>query len=82
VDFSGKASSLDATLSGVGNFACGNLQVQTADIKVTGAGGATVWASNHLDVNITGAGSVSYYGNPSISKNIAGVGVVNQLGNK
>jgi predicted small secreted protein len=82
VDLSGSATSLDATLSGVGNFSCGNLQVQTADIRVTGAGGATVWASNSLDVNITGAGSVSYYGSPSITKNIAGVGVVNELGSK
>jgi hypothetical protein len=82
IELSGKASALDATLSGVGNFACGDLQVQTADVKVTGAGGATVWASSHLDVNITGAGSVSYYGSPSIAKNIAGVGVVNELGSK
>ncbi len=82
VDMSGKVNSLDATLSGVGNFACGDLQAQTADVRVTGAGGATVWASDNLSVNITGAGSVSYYGSPKISKTITGVGVVNTLGSK
>ena len=82
ITLTGTATSLDATLSGVGNFSCGNFQVQTAAVRVTGAGGATVWASKSLDVNITGAGSVSFYGKPTITKNITGVGVVNELGNK
>jgi hypothetical protein len=82
LDISGKVTSLDATMSGVGNFACGNLQTQTAKINLTGAGGATVWAANTLDVSITGAGSVSYYGKPKITKNVTGVGVMNELGSK
>jgi hypothetical protein len=82
VDISGKVTSLDATMSGVGNFACGNLQAQAARVNLTGAGGATVWAVNSLDVSITGAGSVSYYGKPKITKNVAGVGVMNELGAK
>ncbi len=82
VDVSGKVNTLDATLSGVGNFSCGNLQAATAKVNVTGAGGAKVWASENLDVTITGAGSVSYYGSPAISKNITGLGVLNQLGSK
>ncbi len=82
VDVSGKVTSLDATLSGVGNFSCGDLQAVSAKVNVTGAGGAKVWASDSLSVTITGAGSVSYYGSPAISKNIAGLGVLNQLGSK
>jgi len=82
VDIAGKVNTLDATLSGVGNFSCGNLQANTAKINLTGAGGAKVWPLANLDVSITGAGSVSYYGNPKISKNITGIGVLNELGNK
>lgn len=82
VDISGKVNFLDATLSGVGNFACGDLQAQSAEVRVTGAGSATVWVSDSLTVNITGAGSVSYYGSPKITKTITGVGVVNTLGSK
>ena len=82
VEFSGKVNSLDATMSGVGNFACGDLQTQSAKVNLTGAGGATVWASSRLDVSITGAGSVSYYGKPKITKNVTGVGVLNELGEK
>ncbi len=82
VDISGTVNSLNATLSGVGNFSCGNLQTSTAKVNVTGAGGAKVWASQSLDVSITGAGSVSYYGSPAISKNITGLGVLNELGSK
>jgi len=82
VEFSGKVNSLDATMSGVGNFACGDLQTQSAKVNLTGAGGATVWASSRLDVSITGAGSVSYYGKPKITKNVTGVGVLNELGAK
>ena len=82
VEISGKVNSLDATMSGVGNFACGDLQTQTAKVNLTGAGGATVWAANSLDVSITGAGSVSYYGTPKLTKNVTGVGVLNQLGDK
>jgi hypothetical protein len=82
VEFSGKVNSLDATMSGVGNFACGDLQTQSAKVNLTGAGGATVWASSRLDVSITGAGSVNYYGKPKITKNVTGVGVLNELGAK
>lgn len=82
VEFAGKVNSLDATMSGVGNFACGDLQTQTAKVNLTGAGGATIWASSSLDVSITGAGSVSYYGKPKITKNVTGVGVLNELGAK
>ncbi len=82
VDIAGKVDSVNATLSGVGNFSCGNLQANSAKVNLIGAGGARVWPSDSLDVSITGAGSVSYYGNPTISKNITGLGVLNELGNK
>jgi len=82
VEISGKVDSLEATMSGVGNFSCGDLQTQTAKVSLTGAGGATVWATDALNVSITGAGSVSYYGSPKITKNVTGVGVLNALGSK
>jgi hypothetical protein len=78
----GKVTNLDVTLSGLGNFSCGDLQVLNAKVNVSGAGGATIWARDTLNVTIAGAGTVGYYGSPKLSKNITGLGVLNELGVK
>ncbi len=82
VELKGKVTDLSATLSGVGNFACGDLQVVNAKVNVTGAGGSTIWARDNLNVSITGAGSVGYYGTPKLIKTVTGLGVLNELGAK
>ncbi len=82
VDLAGQVKSQSLTVSGIGQYRAGDLNSQTAQVKVSGAGGSTVWASDNLDVHISGAGSVSYYGNPKIAERISGVGAVNHLSGK
>ena len=72
----------NVTLTGVGDYRGGNLQNEQADVVLSGAGSATVWASNQLDVTISGAGSVNYYGTPTLTQTISGVGSLNDKGNK
>lgn len=78
----GQVETQAATLSGFGNYDASNLKSTAADIRLSGAGNATVWASGTLNVQISGAGSVSYYGTPQVSQTISGIGAVKSLGSK
>jgi hypothetical protein len=82
VDASGAAERLKLNISGLGNFNGGNLQSQDADVNISGAGSATVWADDQLDARISGAGSIDYYGSPQVSERISGVGSVRKIGDK
>lgn len=79
---SGKADNFELDLSGFGSFTGKDLQTQTADVNLSGAGSATVWVEDELDATISGAGSVNYFGSPSVSKQINGVGTVSKSGDK
>ena len=79
---SGKADNLSLNVSGFGNFDGTALQDKTADINISGAGGATVWATDSLSANISGAGSINYFGSPKLTKQINGIGGVNHIGDK
>ena len=50
------------------------LESGRAIVEVSGAGAATVWATETLDVRSSGAGSMEYYGHPSITQNVSLVG--------
>jgi hypothetical protein len=82
VQADGVADNLSVHISGFGDFKGGDLHSQTAEVYVTGAGSATVWADKKLDASVSGAGSVNYYGNPSVLEQISGVGSVDSLGAK
>lgn len=82
IDASGKATRLEARLSGFGSYKGGNLQSETADVTISGTGSAVVWATGHLDAHISGLGSVQYYGQPQVTKNVSGLGSVQPLGDK
>jgi hypothetical protein len=66
----------------MGNFNGGDLKSQDAEVHISGAGSATVWAQKTLDASISGAGSVDYYGTPQVSEHISGVGSVHKAGDK
>ena len=72
----GAVEELLATMSGASNLNAESLQVQTAELSISGAGRAEVSASEVLKVAISGAGKVTYSGNPSIEKHISGAGSV------
>jgi hypothetical protein len=69
-------------LSGAGALEAGNLKCTSADITISGLGGATVWVTDTLTGKISGAGSVSYYGNPQTSFSTSGAGSFKSLGDK
>lgn len=67
-------------ISGSADFRAGDLDSETAEIKVSGNSNATVRVSKSLDIKISGIGSVEYYGNPGVTQSITGVGEVRRLG--
>jgi hypothetical protein len=78
----GQVDTLSTDTSGFGSFRGDNLASQNAEVTISGAGNATVWAKSSLNVDISGTGSVKYYGSPSVQRNISGLGSVSSLGNK
>ncbi len=81
-DLAGKATEQTALLTGLGSYQAGDLESASVMVQVSGAGGATVWATELLEVIISGAGSVEYYGSPNVTEDVNGVGSVQSLGNK
>lgn len=82
INAEGDSEDLRVRISGMGNFNGGNFKTQHAEVHISGAGSATVWAEDNLDASISGAGSIDYYGDPEISEHISGVGNVSKIGEK
>jgi hypothetical protein len=62
--------------TGAGKIDAHDLRASTAAVKVTGAAGVDVYATDALDVTVSGAGRVTYSGNPKITKKVSGAGQV------
>ena len=69
-------------ISGAGSVNAPDLKIQTANITISGLGGATLWVTDQLTGDISGAGSVSYYGTPQTNTNSSGLGKFKSLGSK
>jgi hypothetical protein len=82
VEANGTVDDLTLNISGVGGFEGPNLSAQTADVNVSGLGGATIWVVRQLTANISGVGSVNYYGSPQVTKQVSGVGSIDKVGDK
>ena len=82
LEASGTVKQLDAVLSGAGSYQGGDLRAETATITLSGVGGATVWATQHLNVTVSGVGWVNYYGQPQLTRTVTGLGNVHSLGDK
>lgn len=63
-------------INGAGTVDLFDMQVESADVRISGNGTVYVKASNKLDVRIAGAGNVYYLGLPEITKSISGIGNV------
>jgi len=74
VSISGRAHGQELTHRGVGSYHAQDLRSQTAILRISGDGSATVWAVETLDVEISGLGSVTYYGSPRVIQHISGAG--------
>ena len=66
-------------IAGAGKYNAPELESDSTEISLKGAGKATVWANEALDVMIAGAGSVEYSGSPEVDKSILGAGSVRRL---
>ncbi len=74
----GETKESKISITGNGDFKGENLKAENTNVRITGSGNATVFASNKLDARITGGGDVLYSGNPNITKHITGSGEVKQ----
>jgi hypothetical protein len=79
---SGTAGRLEVIVSGFGGFNGADLQSETAEVTLSGVGGATVWATARLNATISGVGSVTYYGQPVVTKSTSGLGTIRHAGDK
>ena len=66
-------------MAGAGAYDAEALRSAVAEIRITGAGSATVYATETLDVTIAGAGAVRYAGDPEVRQRIYGAGAIKQL---
>jgi hypothetical protein len=82
VDLAGQVETQEIDMSGLGRYNAPDLESQSASVRISGAGGAVVWAQDTLDVEISGAGNVEYYGSPNVTQDISGAGRVTSRGEK
>jgi hypothetical protein len=82
IKIDGIAEEIDLRISGLGSFDGAELIGQNANVRISGAGDATLWVEHELTAEISGAGTVNYYGTPNVRQQISGVGTVKSLGSK
>jgi hypothetical protein len=63
-------------MTGASKLDASGLQVETAELSISGAGKAEVAVSETLKVAISGAGKVTYTGNPTVEKDVSGAGSI------
>ena len=79
VQLAGKVQALDITANGTGIIAAKDLVVQSARVKLSGAGEAIVHAVDSLTVDVSGVATVKYIEKPrQMQVQINGVGKVEQ----
>jgi hypothetical protein len=76
----GTANELELRITGFGSFYGDELSTLEADVRISGAGSATLRVEEQLTAEISGAGSVGYYGSPEVDQHINGAGSVRQIG--
>jgi hypothetical protein len=76
IEFEGICNDLNIHSEGACNIDAATLRAETVRCKLSGAGNATVYASDYLDAHIEGVGLISYRGNPTVNKRIEGLGLV------
>ena len=67
VSIAGEAEDVLLRVGGSGAYRGSDLRSSSADVDVTGAGQALVWAEHRLDARVDGNGSVIYRGEPKPS---------------
>jgi hypothetical protein len=77
---SGTTEKLTLRLSGAGGLDAAALKAARADVHISGAGHATVWAVDDLQAHISGAGDIKYKGRPAnVAQKVSGAGHIRPL---
>jgi len=77
VELNGAVDRFVLESSGASEVDAKHLEAKAVEIDLSGAGDASVFASDSLDVDISGAGDVRYFGEPAtVTKDISGAGEV------
>ena len=77
IEANGRAEALNLVIEGAGDADLAGLSVQSADVRIEGAGGAEVNASQSANIVIEGVGNVDLIQRPAqLSQSISGVGSV------
>jgi len=75
----GAAPRTQFKLSGAGTIDAARLRSTFADVQVSGAGQASVWATVDLKARVSGAGGVKYKGSPGVEQKVSGAGRVRPM---
>ena len=74
---SGEVDQLTIATKGASSVKLQELHAKTLNVKLAGAGSATVFASESVDAEIAGVGSIIVHGNPAdVNKQVNGLGTI------
>lgn len=79
LDLKGSTKKFETKISGSGNVRAMDLMSEETNVKVTGSGDVSVYASVKLVVRVTGSGDVRYKGNATVDSKITGGGGVSKV---
>jgi hypothetical protein len=81
VNGTGEASAVELNISGTGDVDLGGLKAKSAEVKISGAGGATIAPTEAADLEISGMGDVRLLTHPpKLETHISGAGRIRQPG--
>jgi hypothetical protein len=78
----GEVGEQTITVSSSGEYTAPDLLSQSADIRVTSSGHATVWVTGRLDANLSSSGNANYYGDPQVNIQTSSSGNAVSMGDK
>lgn len=80
IDLSGLADHHQLHISGAAAVNSVSLKTLKTKVRLSGAGSAHVYASQHLDATVSGIGTIQYKGNPiHIQTNTSGIGSIKPI---
>ncbi len=79
IQIQGETQKQSVEITGAGSYTAENLRSDIADVVLSGAGNAAVWAQEELNAKVSGAGNIKYKGQPKVSQSQSGVGRVEPL---
>lgn len=75
----GETKDVKVHVSGAGKVKAENLKAESADVHISGAGHADIFASVYLNAHVSGAGNINYWGNPQkVDRSTSGAGDINK----